>query len=380
MLKKHLVKHLAYYAQGWYLFCDQQTSSNKDTSSFLKTSSSNAKIVIVSKQHYQESWQTFTAINYKELQQIINLQKNDIRSTRGIFQTYKRASVDGYEVKKTIFDDKLIDAIGANRILIPETELFEPLDGKASLLSLTTPVGELFSGFFANKVTNSYASGLVNNIETFKLSSGLPLDIKHLSISEQGYADFLFRQFVTLNLDVLFKKTDFNGAVFFKPNDFHLVYWAPLLTALLFYIVSNFFIWSKTDNIEKKLAQQGSEITKLLASKQKLDERSNLLNSLNKQFSLTSSVHSHWSLVYNLVESGMIIDRLTFNNILTVRGKAENAGKVLADIAQSSMVSSASFNGSVRKSQGFESFTLDITPSPSLAVVSKQRGASDVEN
>jgi hypothetical protein len=65
--------------------------------------------------------------------------------------------------------------------------------------------------------------------------------------------------------------------------------------------------------------------------------------------------------IYDLVENGMTIQRLTFaEKLLTIRGKAPNASQVLASISKVANVSSASFKGSVVKARGQESFTQEL--------------------
>lgn len=81
-------------------------------------------------------------------------------------------------------------------------------------------------------------------------------------------------------------------------------------------------------------------------------------------------MHAHWSLIYQLVESDMEINRISFaEKLLSVRGRAPNASKVLANIAKTPYVSSATFKGSVVKSSGQESFTLELITKKTVPLV-----------
>ena len=375
-LKKILLKQLAYYANGWYVFEDLKTTGNTvkdsviDGYSFKPMESSEAKVVIVAKAHYHQSWQSYTSVSKKELQQILLLQKSNENLATTIFQVVVNTAIDGYDVKKTTFDTQLLNELGEKRLLIPETELFSLEDekqgnfnNKAWLSALETPAGTLFVSCFADKSTSSYAKGLISNIEAFKLSSGLPSEISPTYIDKQHYASFVFNCFTQKNIDQLYRKIAFNAKAWFKAKDLHLLYWVPLLTASAFYLCTNSYLWVQSYNIENELKEQGSEIGQLLDNKYQQDQQRELLNLLNAEFSKTFTVHGHWSLIYQLVESGMIIDRLSFaNNLLSVRGKASNATKVLREVAKIPSVKSASFKGAVRKSKGLESFTLELTP------------------
>lgn len=377
LLKKTLLKQLAYYANGWSVFKNVQdlNSTSKDSVTdeycFKAVDSSNAKIVIVAKKHYRQLWQSYTSISKKELQQVLTLQKSTENAAATIFQVVTNAAIDGYDVKRTIFDVQLLNELGEQRLLIPETELFSlqneqqeiSTDNQVWLLSLETPVGLLFASFFADKCTSSYAKGLVSNIETYKLSSGLPGEITPTYINKQNYASFLFNCLAQQKIDHLYRKIAFNVKAWFKAKDLHLLYWTPLLTASVFYLLTNSYLWLQSYSIESDLAEQGSEVSLLLNNKHQQDQQSQLLKFLNSEFSKTATVHGHWSLVYQLVESGMVINRLSFSeNLLSVRGKAPNASKTLTEISGSPYVNKASFKGAVSKSRGLESFVLEIVP------------------
>ncbi|WP_057830653.1 hypothetical protein [Colwellia sp. TT2012] len=375
LLKKTLLKQLAYYANGWYVFEDKQATAHKvknnvtDQYAFKKVDSSKAKVVIVAKTHYRQSWQSYTSISKKELQQILILQKSNENSAATIFQVVSNGAIDGYEVKKTTFDALLLNELGEQRLLIPETDLIslekEQQDSFTNnqvwLASLETPVGTLFASCFADKSTSSYAKGLIANIEAFKLSSGLPSEITATYINQQSYATFLFSCLTLQKIDQLYRKVAFNAKSWFKIKDLHFLYWLPLLTATAFYLLSNSYLWLQTYNIESELAEQGSEVSQLLNDKYQQDQQSQLLNLLNTEFSKTSTVHQHWAIVYQLVESGMVIERLSFaQNVISIRGQAPNASKVLTEITKDPYVIDASFKGSVLKSRGQESFTLEL--------------------
>lgn len=369
LLEKYLLKQLAYYANGWYAFGGKLVEDK----CFKNLNSSKAKLVIIAKMHYRQSWQSYASVSKKELQQIIALQKSNENPTATIFQVIKNIAIDGYEVKKITFERELLDLLGEKRLLIPETELFSEQNSQQPwVLSLSTPVGTLLAGCFAEKCTSLYAKGLVSSLDAFKLSSGIPAGIVPLHIDEKNYASFLFKQLVKQKVNRLYQKMAFNAKAWLKAEDLHLLYWAPLLTASAFYLITNSFLWFQNYSIESEMAEQGTEIRQLLENKSMQGQQSQLLQLLNDEFSKTSTVHEHWSLVYTLVENGMHIDRLTFaNNLLSIRGKADNASKILAVIAKSTSVANASFKGAVRKSRGQETFTIELIPTKPKSLASK---------
>ena len=377
LLKKHLFKQLAYYANGWYVFENTQpeqgvtNEKNSEQYTFKEVTSCNAKFVIVAKTHYRQSQQSYTSVSKKELQQILALQKNNENSASSIFQVVTNSAIDGYDVKKITIDADLLKALGKQRLLIPETELFGLYQRDKNIISnehtwlssLETPAGTLFASCFAGKSVNAYAKGLIATIEAFTLTAGVPSELSPTYIDKKDYATFIINNLFLQTLPGFFNKVAFNVKSWFKAKELHLLYWVPLLTAIAFYLLSNSYLWLKSNNIENELASQGSEVTQLLHNKVQQDQQRHLLNFLNSEFSKTTTVHKHWSLVYQLVESGMVINRLTFaKNVISIRGKAPNASNVLTNIAKNPQLSSASFKGAVNKSKGKDTFSLELVP------------------
>jgi hypothetical protein len=376
-LNKAFIKQVAYYANNWYVFEPQQAETNETGQAnqvyqrhyaFKKITTSNAKVVIVAKTHYSQTWQSYAAVSKKELQQILTLQKSSENRAATLFQVSNDPAIDGFQVKKTTFDNDLISKLGEQRVFIPETELIAPQEtsqgnhnNQTWLIEVETPVGALFVSAFSGKHASAYAKGLMPTIEAFKLSSGLPSEFDGFSVSRKKYPTFLYECLTHKKVESLYRSLSFNVKAWFSTKDLHLLYWSPLLAATLFYVLTNTYLWLETYNVKSSLAEQQGEISALLKEKQQQDKQHQLLVLLNNEFSTTSSVHGHWSVIYNLVENGMTIQRLTFaEKLLTIRGKAPNASQVLASISKVANVSSASFKGSVVKSRGQESFTLEL--------------------
>ena len=72
-IKKSLFKQLAYYADGWFKFQEDDIKNQGLIKCKLApTDTSKAKLLVVAKKHYQESWQRYASVSKKELQQIIS--------------------------------------------------------------------------------------------------------------------------------------------------------------------------------------------------------------------------------------------------------------------------------------------------------------------
>lgn len=356
-IKKWLIGHLGYYANGMRSFSENKLKS---------TSNDFARIVIVAKCHYSESWQSFSSVNKKDLQKIIQLKKSTQSKSCIIFQSFENKTIDGFDIKITTFDQDLINELGANKILIPETELFNHATDTTHVFQLDTIAGTLFSGGHGIKTMSSYAKGVLADIEMYKLSAGLPQNAQSTIIEQKYFADFLINQLLEQRLDSLIKRISVKPKEWVNINKLHILYWAPLLTALCFYLVSNSYLFMQTIRVEEKLAEGGEQVSTLLEQKQRQEQKRSTLALLSTEFKNERLVHNYWEVIYHLVECGMKVTRISYNKgQLVIRGNADKASEVLSGIAKNVQVKRASFEGPVRKSRGRDNFILTIMPKES---------------
>lgn len=353
-IKKWLLGRLGYYFNDMYSFSDNQLkkASNKSTC-----------VVIVAKCHYNESWQSFSSINKKDLMKVVQLKQSTELKTERIIQTFSNLNIDGFDVKTTTFEQGLHHKLGIKTILIPETELFNVSSGATQVFQVETLAGILFSGGHGIKTMSSYAKGILTDIEMYKLSAGLSQNAQVTVIEQKNFSTFLVSQLLKQRIDYLTKKILFKPKSWVNIEKLHMLYLAPLLTALCFYLLSNGYLFTQSMSIEEKLTQGGEQINILLKQKQKYDQKSAMLNVLSIEFNNERLVHNYWNIIYQLIENGMIITRISYDkNQLSIRGNADKASDVLSDIAKNKQVKSAVFDGSVRKYNGRDDFILKISP------------------
>lgn len=350
-IKNWLVKQIGYYSKQFYVFDGDQLTSSLEV---------NTKVIIIAKCHYSETWQSFSSINKKELQKILALKKGTGPKTGVLFQSHINNAIDGFDVKTIKIDPLVIEVLGENRLYIPETELFTPYE-ENQLLEIETLEGKMFCSQIDKKVKTSYAKGIFNNIETYKLSVGLSENIEVVNIAANNCPLFLLTQLFKLNYSQLAKVVTFNIKTWFNSNHLHMLYWAPLLTALCFYIALNSYIYIKTNNVEQNISSSGKEISDIITDKRALDNNLVVLSTLTKEFKSKPFVHNHWEIIDELLSAQMTITRINFKNgELVIRGVADKASDVLSMISVNKQISSAAFEGPVRKSRGKDSFILTL--------------------
>ena len=352
VLKKRLLNQLGYFSNTMYRFKD---------GTLVKASAHHAGVVIVAKCHYTESWQPFAAVNKKDLQKIIRLKKNS--QGNQVFQLFENKNIDGYDVKITTFDDNLIISLGNKTILIPETELYNSQDITQHIYQVETPNGLLFCSGHVMKNISSYAKGVLQSIETYKFSVGLPNNTATRIIPKAEFAHFLIEQLLNQKISSLGSKILAKPKSWIDLKQLHLLYWVPLLTALVFYSISNGYLFIKMVTLESELSQGGEKIGGILSQKKQYEHNVAKLITLSNEFKNRDLVHYYWNIISALIEENMIISRISYaEEKLVVRGTADKASSVLSTLATHAQIESASFQGPVRKSRGKDVFVLEITP------------------
>jgi hypothetical protein len=299
-------------------------------------------------------------VNKKEVDKIISLKQSSIDGETKSSQVTKNESIDGYDVKTVTIDPIVINKLGKDKIYIAESELFTPKETN-QLLHIDTLAGKIFCSNISNKVKSSYAKGIVNNVETYKMSVGLSNDIETLAVEKPNFPSFLLSKLFKTPLVNLTKIASFDIKTWCNPIHFHLLYWGPLVTTLCFYLLLNGYFYFKTNNLEQKIGEGGQQISEIISQKRELDVNSSLLNTLSNEFNHQNFTHNHWQVVDKLLMAGMKITGINFKeNKLTIRGTADKASDVLQEISNYEQISSSEFQGPVRKSRGQDSFILNL--------------------
>lgn len=356
IIKNWLVKQIGYYSKSLYSFNTEHANAVK----LSLAQDTKSRVIIVAKCHYTESWQSISSVNKNELNKVLTLKKSTEHQVGVIFQAYKNNAIDGYDVKTIKIDQTVIKQLGETCTYIPETELFVPNE-KNQLLQIETPAGLVFCSQIESKIKTTYAKGIINNIETYKLSVGLSENIEVVSVSVDNFSQFLLAQLFKLKYSQLPKVISFDIKAWFNTTQLHLLYWAPLLTALAFYLVLNGYFYIKTNELEQSLVSGGNQVGEIISKKNELDNNLATLAMLSEELNQQPLVHQYWQVFDDLLTSGMDITRISYkDNNITIRGEAEKASSVLSSIAANPLVTAAAFEGPVRKSRDKDSFVLTL--------------------
>jgi hypothetical protein len=357
IFNQYLYQNLGYFAQKCY-----ELSGDKFT-----VTEAIKPILIVARQHYSEQWQTYSSLSLKELKSILDFQRKSATDIRVVQQYIVNKEQDGFDVKVIEFNEKFIKSIPLNTLLIPETELINNQIDERSVCQLVTPIGELFWAKSTDKVHSVYRQGLLNSPDAFKMSIGYPAETKVAVFEQEQYLNLLKNSLLHINILQLLKISSFEFTQQFDVKALHKVYWAPLITGLVFLLSTNGYFLYKQDMLERQLLSYGDQVTELLQAKVKQDENTIFIDAINKEVHSIPLVHDNWAIVYQAIKSNMHVQRFAKQDDgYVLRGLADDASKVLTTINNLPQVSSAGFQGVVRKSRKKDSFIikLELTPLP----------------
>ncbi|MEW6983270.1 hypothetical protein AAD001_11530 [Colwelliaceae bacterium 6471] len=355
-LSKWINQKIGYYAHGLYEFNENR---------LVSTNENNKRIIIIAKKHYRESLQAFTSINKKELKKIIEIKKKSPESKATIYQITENNSIDGFDVKAIVFERELLETLGYDNVLIPETELFHIKSKHIS--QVETPLGMIFTAEIGKRRESAYAQGIIANIDTYKLSAGLPMDTQLQIVKQTEFVQFLKDSLYQQTISNLSKNILVDPRQWINTDQLHWLYWAPLLSILVFYTFTNSYLAYSIRDIESKLSDGGDKVNQLIEVKKQVDSKNALLGSLSDEFKGKSVTHNYFNIIYKLLDVGATITRISYSKgELTIRAKAEKASAILAAISDYEWVERASFNGPVRSSRGVDVFILTVIPKEHL--------------
>lgn len=357
-----LYQKVGYYAQNCYdLSGDSFTPC--DT---LKP------ILIIARQHYSEKWQTYPALSLKELKSILKLQNKVSENQRLIQQYVVNKEQDGFDVKTILFNKSLTDVIEKNTVLIPETELIETNGEERVVLQLETPVGEVFWAKSSDRIHSVYRRGLLNNSDNFKMSIGYPNDVNVIAFDKVEYLSVLKNSLENINILLLLKIISYEFTNFVDVALLHKFYWTQIGIAFIFLLSTNGYFLYKNNHLDNQLLSYGEQVTELLEVKVKQDKASIFIDAINHEIKSVEKVHEDWSIIYEAVQQKMHIQQFRKrDDVYIIRGLAGDASKVLTAVNDLPQVSSAVFQGTVRKSRGKDSFIIELrlVPKKELNVI-----------
>jgi outer membrane receptor for ferrienterochelin and colicin len=135
--------------------------------------------------------------------------------------------------------------------------------------------------------------------------------------------------------------------------------------ASCFLLSVNSYFYIQKSLLSSQLEGNNAEVMALLNDKQTIDKTNQAINVINTEFLRVQSTHALWNILHKAIESGMQVSRFKRDKQgVELRGLAEQSTKILSDLNELPEVIDATFQGSIRKSRGKDSFTIVLQVKP----------------
>lgn len=313
------------------------------------------KILIVSRQFYSEKVKGYPIENKKELNKFLQLEYAGPEYSYYVWGTTEGNS----QVNIWTFTKNLPAAF----ILLPESLLYalsvtkKQTNATSQVIKVTTEQ-ELYVCRHHGAVYSSLKSSMINSVQRFAISAGLPLNNQEHDIMPVQRIGLFAKalQKVPLALWSKFIRNTSQGA-----NKLLLIKKAalPFFAVFSTYILlSSLYLVIKTNNLQATLTSQSAQINVALNQQQELDNNISRYNALKDFVSQQHIVSPIWLVVAELAPT-VKLSSMSFNKgRYIIKGTSDKATATLELISNMSNVVEATFDRPSSKYRGKDRFTI----------------------
>lgn len=327
--------------------------SNGKSTLLPATDSFKATILIVARSYYQEKLVTYPLTNSKELKKLLILESTQANVVNSINLIGEGQSW----VNQWQFNVSLPKA----RVVLPESLILSASNGKTTDIEVNDDKlgSQLFVAKSDRGIYSANPSKLLTSRLLFCQSSGLPFNEQFTQIKQAEYAEALIAGLIGLPL----KKWQMFSHLTVTPTSLKTLT-KPALTmsviGVLYLVLTSVFIGWNQWQIENKLEQNSSELTKVLrleTKNNKLRDSLSMYHTVTQNFVISSSI---WQVLLPLFEQAKFSQVQFVNKRFILRGETNKATDVLSVLANSTNVEDAKFDLPVSKVRLKERFTISF--------------------
>lgn len=338
---------IGYYDGQLHELC--QSSKGKWT---LKTSRPGftPKILIVARDHYRESLNSFAVVNGSELRKMLELNQTGDSSYFWVSQVESNLSW----VNQWIYDSGLPQAF----ITLPETVLLAEKNTTTVLLD-HHDVPQLFVTESNQGIYSARPNPIINSVELFLLSSGVSNKANIKNCKHNRFAESLFAGISSIPLG---KWLPFIKQSKTKVSFTELKWPMALLggMALVYLSISSFFIMYQQWHLEEQIAEVKSDVTLALDTQQEVGRLSSQIEQLNSIVSEFKSNAAIWDILLPIYSVANISQVRFEDDKFVMTGETTKAIEVLSLLSAMPGVTNAQFDFPISKSGPRERFTLSF--------------------
>ena len=310
------------------------------------------KFLIVARQHYQESVESYPIDNIKELKKVLALKYNAQPNTK-----YLLSHTENEQSKVNVW--QFSSNIPSALFTLPETLLLAHQIKHNELLTVKDKQNEnLYVSNFNGLVYSSTTSSLVKNSIIFALSAGIAPESEHVINRDALPAVFSF-PFTHFPLSHLAHFTKPIKSML--PSSMLKWIFVPIVSIFLLNMLGvSAYVSYKEHSLESEMAQYSDKFSTMLNNQQQMDENYQRYTSISQFF---NDQPSHLPLLMLLPD---LFPKARFSNIrfdkgrYVLRGLAPNALNILTFMNNHPEIDDAKFDFPINKGGKQEFFVISF--------------------
>ncbi|QLE86110.1 hypothetical protein FLM48_14160 [Shewanella sp. Scap07] len=311
-------------------------------------------VLILSRQHYQESCKQYPIENKSEVKKLIRLELSANEGTSQ-FVTYK-----AQDSKTASNQWMLSDVYLGAKFVLPESFLIGAKQPHFKVTELQNEESQFYIVNTPKGIISTVKGGLINNVNAFSMASGVSVDQTINSMSFEQFANFTAAELPQLLIQY--------GSQFFVKQDSNLdvqdlvkpVFLTLGASLTLYLLIGSAYLELQSYRITSQIESNSSQVNRALNIQNEYNQLTEKL--LRQQDFIESQAvkTSFWLVLEPLLQQAKFRTIRYRNDRYIINGETKQATKLLDMLIQDPLVTDAKFDSQIRKSRNNEVFTISF--------------------
>ncbi|OBP15324.1 hypothetical protein A5320_08140 [Rheinheimera sp. SA_1] len=322
-----------------------------------QASPSKGLVYIAARRSYLEFEKVYPIESSSDLKAVLNQQFEGRDCIHLIQKTANHQSL----VKTFIFDTKLISALPAFSILLPESVVLHAALQDRHCKSVIRDEGQSWFLYVRAAHFSSQISNIIcGDLDTFSMVNGVPQDIEEIDIQPSDKPALLMKGLKSIS------PTSLLNFIRYKRQQAQPLPWREIgvstVAGLLCYLsLSSFYLHWTESSASKIVASFGSDVDLVMTEKQQVEELQLKLNKAQQLLLQHENTWPVWSTLLHLLDNGVSLSSFQWQNgHLIVKGTTPVATGLIEALTKLSYVSRATFTDPTRRERDLDSFSIKI--------------------
>jgi len=314
-------------------------------------------VYIAARRTYLEFEKIYPIENISDLKAVLNQQ---FEGRDCIHQVQKTSSHQSL-VKTFIFDSKLVAALPAFSILLPESVvLHAAMQDRHCKLVIRDEGLSWFLYVRSEHFSSQIANAICGDLDTFSMVNGVPQDIEKIEIPLHDKPELLMQGLKRLSPSVLLNFTRYRKQQS-KPLPWREIGITTLVGLLFYFSISSFYLQWTESSASKIVEGFGSEVDLVMTEKQQVEDLQLKLTKIQHLLLQQEATWPVWSTLLHLLDLGVNLSAFQWQNgNLLVKGEIPEATGLIEVLTKLPYVNKATFTDPTRRERDLDTFSIKI--------------------